>query len=384
MTESVPQLLIVDDEPPVREFLAEALEPCCARINSADSLHTALKAFESERYDVLLADICMPGGTGIDLLAVAQQLNWDCSVILMTGHAEMEQVVAGVRLHAADFLLKPFSLDTLQHSVAQSFQKLQTTRAKRIEHDLLSSGLRERTEQLQVARYQIDNSQRSALESLVATLEAREHDTYAHSFRVRAYALHLATALGYPPQHMPLFSYAALLHDIGKVAVSDVILLKPGPLNAKEFESLKTHPVVGERIVDRMGFLHGAGEIIRHHHARWDGRGYPDAISGASIPLASRLFAVADTLDAITSDRCYRRALPIADARREIERCSGTQFDPTVVRAFSKISDTVWRQLRQQADDDAAAATVAPEVNSAALLPSVAARPQLSPATPSL
>lgn len=378
MNQPVPQLLIVDDEPPVREFLSEALEPSCSLVTSVDSLPSALRAYEARPYDVLLADICMPGGTGLDLLALAQQLDWDCAVILMTGHAEMNQVVAGVRLHAADFLLKPFSLDTLQHSLTQSFQKLQTARASRLEHELLASGFRERTEQLRVARNQLNDSHRSALESLVATLEAREHETYAHSFRVRAYALHLAIAMNYPVQALPVFGYAALLHDIGKVAVSDTILLKPGPLTATEFRLLQAHSVAGERIVDRMGFLQGAGEIVRHHHERWDGRGYPDAISGTAIPFASRLFSVADTLDAMTSDRCYRGALSLTDARAEIERCSGSQFDPAIVRVFSALPDEVLLDLRRSADRDASTA-VLPEIKSGDLL-SAGALSRSSPA----
>ena len=379
MNEPVPHLLIVDDETPVRDFLTEALEPCCAGVTSVDSLHGALQAFENDQYDVLLADICMPGGTGLDLLALAQQLNWDCAVILMTGHAQMDHVVAGVRLHAADFLLKPFSLDTLQHSVEQSFEKLRQARASRLEHDMLAVGLRERTEQLQAACHLLDDSHRSALESLVATLDAREHETYTHSFRVRAYALHLALAINYPPQDLPLFGYAALLHDIGKIAVSDTILLKPGRLTPQEFTLLKNHSTVGEHIVERMGFLRGADNIIRHHHERWDGRGYPDRISGTAIPLGSRLFAVADTLDAMTSDRCYRKALTLEDARREIERCSGTQFDPSIVRVFTTISSAVLHKLRQAADRDASAAVV-PDLSSAGLPFSAAAPSQLSPA----
>lgn len=379
MDEPVPQLLIVDDELPVREFLSEALQPCCAQVMSVDSLHAALKAFESLRYDVLLADICMPGGTGLDLLALAQQLNWDCAVILMTGHAQMDHVVAGVRLHAADLLLKPFSLDALQHSVMKSFEHLQAERARRMERDVLRSGLQERTQQLQAARHLLDDSHRSALESMVATLDAREHETYAHSFRVRAYALYLATMVNYPAQELPLFSYAALLHDIGKVAISDTILLKPGPLTKKEFGVLKTHSAIGEHITERMGFLQGAGRIIRHHHERWDGRGYPDGMSGDAIPHGSRLFAIADTLDAMTSDRCYRKALSLGDARREIERCSGTQFDPSLVRTFAKIPDTVLQQLRQAADDDADAAVI-PDLSPGGLPFSAAGRSPLCPA----
>jgi len=251
----------------------------------------------------------------------------------------------------------------------------------RNEHASLTSGLRERTRQLELVRHLLSTSHRSALESLVATLDAREHETYAHSFRVRAYALHLAAALQYAADELPILSYAALLHDIGKVAISDSILLKPGPLTAKEFQMLKVHSVAGERIVDRIGFLQGAGAIIRHHHERWDGRGYPDGIAGPKIPLASRVFALADTLDAMTSDRCYRKALTLSDARREIERCSGTQFDPSVVGVFTAIPDPVLRQLRQQADTDAQAAVI-PEISSVGSPFAVAEPSRPSPATP--
>jgi cyclic di-GMP phosphodiesterase len=358
----LPRLLIVDDEPPVREFLSEALETCCASVAAVEGLPAALRAIETQEFDVLLADICMPGGTGLDLLALAHQLNWDCSVILMTGHAEMNHVVAGVRLHAADFLLKPFSLDTLQHSVQQSFQKLQSARYHRTERASLTIDLRQRTEQLKFAQHLLTDSYRATLESLVATLEAREPGTYAHSFRVRTYALHLAEALNYPKTDLPLLGYAALLHDIGKVAVCDAILLKPGQLTPEEFETLKTHSAIGERIVKRMGFLTGALKIVRHHHEAWDGRGYPDGISGTDIPLGSRIFAIADTLDAMTSNRCYREGLTIDAAREEIQRCAGTQFDPAIVQVFANVPDAVLWRLRGQADSDARAAII-PEIN---------------------
>jgi response regulator RpfG family c-di-GMP phosphodiesterase len=148
--------------------------------------------------------------------------------------------------------------------------------------------------------------------------------------------------------------------------VPDSVLLKPGPLTAAEFELLKVHSAVGERIVSRMGFLSGAAKIIRHHHERWDGKGYPDGLAGTAIPFGSRLFAVADTIDAMTSRRCYRGALTIDDARAELLRCSGTQFDPDVVITAVKIPDQTWKELRGAADTDAQSAII-PEVNPAAV-----------------
>lgn len=363
MTTLIPRILVVDDEAPIRDFLDEALRPLTDDLCTASDLHQALRCMESHPHDVMLADICMPGCSGMDLLQLSAQLHWDCTIILMTGHASLDQVVGGVRLHAADLLLKPFSLDAVTHSVTNAYEKLLLRRRTKFERDNLSTGLRERTEQLEIARQNLRDSYRSALETLVATLEARERETYAHSFRVRTYTLHLAKLMNYPKAGLLRLAYAALLHDIGKVAVNDAILLKPGPLAPQEFEVLMAHSVVGERIVSRMDFLNGASKIIRHHHERWDGRGYPDGLRALQIPFGSRLFAVADTLDAMTSERCYRGALTFADARAEIARCSGTQFDPEIVNTFLNVSEQWWKDLRLSADADAHSAII-PEINS--------------------
>jgi response regulator RpfG family c-di-GMP phosphodiesterase len=358
----ISRILVVDDEQPVREYLQEALQPLCRHICLASDLWQAMRCMESHPHDVMLADICLPGSSGINLLELSQHLRWECAMILMTGHASLDQVVNGVRLEAADFLLKPFSLETLISSVTRAYGKVQMLRSNRQEREKLATGLRRRTEELEVTRQTLRDSYRSALETLVATLEARERETYAHSFRVRAYALHLAGISHYPPTALRLLAYAALLHDVGKIAVPDAVLLKPGPLDAAEFQLLKVHPAVGERIVSRMGFLSGAAKIIRHHHERWDGRGYPDGLPGTAIPFGSRLFAVADTIDAMTSKRCYRGALTLDDARAELLRCSGTQFDPDVVINAVRVADETWKELRRSADADAQSAII-PEVN---------------------
>jgi cyclic di-GMP phosphodiesterase len=278
----------------------------------------------------------------------------------MTGHASIEQIVSSVKLHAADFLLKPFTLDALFRSVSGAYERLVCSRQQLSERYSLASGLRERTEQLEAARLSLRDSYRSALETLVATLEAREPQTYAHSFRVRSYALHLARLMNYPEAVLPRLASAAVLHDIGKIAVSDSVLLKPGPLTKAEFEVLKIHSEVGERIVRRMGFMNGAAKIIRHHHEHFDGRGYPDGLVGPQIPFGSRLFAVADTLDAMTSNRCYRNALSLDAARTEIIRCAGTQFDPAIAETFGSIAPSTWAELRAEADHDARAAIIDP------------------------
>ena len=354
----VPAILVVDDEQPVRDFLEDALQPMADHLCIAADLKQAMQCMESHAHDVLLADICMPGCSGMDLLALSVQLQWDCSVILMTGHASMDQVVNGVRLRASDFLLKPFSMETLEAAIQRAYEVLLGRRHLKIEQEKLTRGLRERTEQLETIRQALRSTYHSAIETMIATLEARESETCAHSFRVRAYALHLARQIDYPTTRLPELIYSALLHDIGKIAVSDAILLKPGPLTPQEFEILKVHSVAGEKIVSRMGFLSEAPKIIRHHHERWDGRGYPDRLQGEAIPIESRLFAIADTIDAMTSTRCYRAALTFDDARKEIERCAGTQFDPALAAVAITVPEMLWKDLRQGADSDWRAASL--------------------------
>lgn len=371
MNYCIPAILIVDDEEPVREFLKDALADSAEHVCTAGGFREALHAMELHPHDVVLCDICMPDSNGMDFLNVAAQLKWDCAVILMTGHATLDQVVGGVRLHAADFLLKPFTLDSLRRSTTKAYERLLLERQKRSEREVLASGLIERTHELEVARQTLRETCRSALESLVATLEAKEYETYAHSFRVRAYAMHLARLMNYPPPGLSNLAYAAVLHDIGKIGISDTVLLKPGPLTKEEFEMLKRHSALGQQIVGRMGFLNDVLKAIRHHHERWDGRGYPDGIRGEQIPIEARLFGVADTLDAMTSDRCYRKALTISDARAEILRESGRQFDPAVAEAALGVSDATWIELRKQADDDARSAIIRDD-------PGVPALPELA------
>lgn len=358
MNSRIPAILVVDDEAPVREYLREVLSPICDRVSVASNMGEAIRCMDERVHDVVLADICMPGSGGMDLLQLALHLNWDCNVVLMTGHARLEHVVMSVRLQAADFILKPFTQDTLTGAVQRAYNKLLINRQKRAEREVLSSGLIERTQELEFAHRSLRRSYRTTLETLVATLEAREYETYAHSFRVRAYAIHLARSMGYPQDQLTKLAYAALLHDIGKIAVSDSILLKPGPLTPQEFQVLKSHPAIGERIVSRMGFLQDASKIVRHHHERWDGLGYPDGLAGVDIPIGARLFAVADTLDAMTSTRCYRGALSLADARAEIKKNSGRQFDPAIAGLVPQVPDLTWRELRARADADAQAAII--------------------------
>ena len=197
---------------------------------------------------------------------------------------------------------------------------------------------------------ELEENYQITLEALVLAMDAREHETYAHSLRVRAYTLYLARLVSYPPALMPPLAHAALLHDIGKIAVADSILLKPGKLTEKEWVQMRRHVSAGEEILNRIPFLRPSAPVVRHHHERYDGKGYPNGVAEEQIPLGARLFSLADTLDAMTSDRAYRKARGLPEVYAEVSRERGVQFDPQVADLFLKTPQGVWQQIRDSLD----------------------------------
>jgi putative nucleotidyltransferase with HDIG domain len=185
-----------------------------------------------------------------------------------------------------------------------------------------------------------------AVGAVVTAADARDHETTGHSFRVALYAMALARAIGLPADQLKAIEWGALLHDVGKMAVPDGVLRKPGPLTANEWHIMKQHPTWGFDMLAEVSFLQPAAiEIVYSHHEHWDGQGYPRGLGGEQIPLAARVFAVVDTYDAITSDRPYRRARPHAAAMAELQRVAGQQLDPEIVAAFASLSELELRQL---------------------------------------
>lgn len=345
-----PRILVVDDEPAMRSLLAEALKSHASEVETVCDARQAIERIESGEYDMIFSDMYMPGMNGLELLACARQGGWDMAFVLITGRPEVEPVVNALRLEASDFLIKPISIAALHETVERSFRRLQLTRAARNYRDQLETNIQHRTRELAAALGQLEENFQATLEALVAALDAREHETYAHSFRVRAYTMHLARLAEFPVDMMPQLEHAALLHDIGKIAVADAILLKPGPLTPVEWIDMRKHSAVGEGILNRVSFLRPAARIVRHHHERWDGTGYPDRLHGEQIPFGARLFALADTLDAMTSDRLYRKALPRGAARSEILRCAGSQFDPKLAKLFDSVPEEAWHDLCAEVD----------------------------------
>ena len=230
-------------------------------------------------------------------------------------------------------------LETVERSAAAKEQQLERYAA-----DLRETFKRERER-----RHELRRSYMATVRALCNAVEARDAYTGKHAERVAAYGMEIARVLDAPFVDDPEVEFGFLLHDVGKVAVPDAILWKPEPLTPGERALMEQHPIVGWEILREIDFLGEAKLVVRHHHERWDGTGYPDGLSGEEIPLAARVFAVADTLDALTTDRPYRPAAGWRDARDEIHRFSGLQFDPTVVAAYDAIPDAEFERLREGA-----------------------------------
>lgn len=252
-------------------------------------------------------------------------------VVVLSGRADVRTALEGFDSAAYDLVVGPAAADLTVNSEPGSFWRSGEIRLLPAELRPLSQG------------------ERATLTALHGLIAARDLGTGAHSERVLVYAVAVARAYGIPEAELRDIEHGVMLHDIGKIGIPDSILLKPGPLSPEEWKVMRTHPEVGRRLVEHIPFLAGAVPIVYHHHERWDGNGYPAGLRGEGIPLGARIFAVADSLDAMTFDRPYSRAVPLEAAREEIARCCGTHFDPSVVSTFLAIPLEALEELRRRA-----------------------------------
>jgi len=339
------RILIVDDEASVRALLLRHFEEegteCIASPNALD----ALGMMEDQDFSLVISDIMMPGMSGTEFLRQAKKQQPETAFIMITGLMDINTAIDSMRLGAFDFITKPFKLSAIRRAVDRALERHRLLKENRCHRETLEQNIRERTLALHEALQDVEESYKITLEALVTALDAREHETRAHSQRVREYAMTLAQNLGLKHDDLVQIGRGALLHDVGKIGVRDSILLKPGKLNEEDWIEMRKHPQIGYTILQSIEFLCPAAEIVLCHHERWDGKGYPNRLAGEDIPLGARIFAVIDTLDAMTSNRPYRKALTFETAWNEILSCSGTQFDPTVVDAFIALSPESWMSI---------------------------------------
>ena len=338
------QVLLVDDDANLRALLRATFDVFDIALVEADSADAARPLIDATKPDVIVLDVMMPGTDGLEFCRElkADQATRDIGVVLLSGSDGGARVAADAA-GADAYVPKPFSPLELLAVVERLAGGLygvpfRATRKRGTEEEQLLLYARDLRHLLQLEREQRAALQRAysdTVAALASALEAKDIATRAHSQRVQSYAIELAGAIDGLIADDPSAEYGFLLHDVGKIGIPDPILRKPGPLDARETDLMRTHTILGEQMLAGIPFLQGSGlQVVRSHHERWDGEGYPDRLARDEIPVGARIFAVADALDAITSDRPYRRAAPWSRARDEIVSESGRQFDPDVVAAF--------------------------------------------------
>jgi putative nucleotidyltransferase with HDIG domain len=336
------RILIVDDEPDVRTLIARHLQDEGSECVVCPSAVDALAKMRNQHFSLVISDYMMPGMSGMEFLGRVKEQDPETAFIMITGVRDINTAIDSLRTGACDFITKPFELPAIRQAVDRALDRRRLLMENRFYREALEKKVRDRTLELNEALHDIEESYKITLEALVTALDAREHETRAHSQRVREYTMTLARDLGLKHDDLIQTGRGALLHDVGKIGVPDSILLKPGKLNEEEWMEMKKHPQIGYNVLQSIEFLSPAAEIVLCHHERWDGEGYPNGLAGCDIPLGARIFAVADTLDAMTSDRPYRKALSFDTAREEIRACSGSQFDPRVAEAFLSTPMESW------------------------------------------
>src|SRR3954466_3606948 len=329
------RILIVDDEEAIRESVASMLSIAGYRCQQACSGVEALAVLESgEEFELMLSDLMMAELDGIGLLERTKEKYPDMPVIMVTAVHDISVALAAIRNGAYDYLLKPFEREQLLATVRRALENRRLRMENRVYQSNLESLVAARTEQLRQAMRDLERSYDVTLEALGDALDLKDAETEGHSKRVTAFTIAMARAMGLNGDRIRVIARGAFLHDIGKMAIPDAILRKPGALTEDETEIMKEHCYRGYQMLRKIPFLAEAADIVYSHQEKYDGSGYPRNLKGEQITLGARIFAVADTLDAITSDRPYRAAQPTKAALTEISKFSGTPFDPTVVKTF--------------------------------------------------
>jgi putative nucleotidyltransferase with HDIG domain len=336
------RVLVVDDEPGACKLLSLIVGPPAFHCTTASSGEEALVALQREQFDAVISDLHMPGISGMELLAEVRRCYPHLAFLVTTGVDDVDVGVHAMRCGADDYLVKPLVEDAVIASLESAIHKRQLE--KQVEHyrQHLEEMVAARTAQLQDTLQQLERSYGDTLQALGAAIDLRDDETAGHSRRVCRYSLEIARAMGWSGKQLESLARGAYLHDIGKLGIPDGILLKPGPLTEGERKFMQQHVQIGFDVVKDIPFLADAAEIILMHHERYGGGGYPRGLKGEEILPGARIFAVADTLDAITSDRPYRRATSFESALDTIRRLSGSQFDPKVVNVFLNIREDIW------------------------------------------
>jgi putative nucleotidyltransferase with HDIG domain len=317
-----PNVLIVDDEPHVAELLADGLAVQGFRCFSVTDVRQARRMLLRRSFDVLVVDVYMPGASGLELLVYTRKVAPQAKVILISGVASTESLAEALHLGAYDYFQKPLDIAQLARSLREA-----------VEGTGHSSQLPLRAAKAMRLEAQVAHSSLESIGALAHAVEARDPYTGRHSEQVAHYATRLAAFLKLPKARIDRIRTASLLHDIGKIGVPDRILTKPGALTEEEFAEIRRHPRLGAEILEKISMLAEEARLVRSHHERWDGSGYPEGLAGDEIPVGAQIIHLADAMDAMLMERTYKPPFPVPKVLAELRRCAGGHFAPQLSHA---------------------------------------------------
>src|ERR1017187_2680247 len=345
------RILVVDDNDSVLEIISSMLTNAGYDCRTVTSGQKAIAALQTDgSYALLLCDLAMEDMDGFAVLQRAKRLQAHMPIVMVTAVHDISVALEAIRGGAYDYLLKPFEREQLIATVRRALENRRLTLENISYRNNLEALVLARTGLLERAMKDLERSYSLTLEALGDALDLKDAETEGHSKRVTAFTMAIARAMELPQDRRDIIARGAFLHDIGKMAIPDAILRKPGRLTPEEQMTMREHAFLGYQMLRKIPFLQEAANIVYSHQERYDGSGYPRGLKGDQIPLGARIFAVADTFDAITSDRPSRAAQSIPAARREIQKYAGRQFDPQVVETFMSIPDDLWQELRDKID----------------------------------
>ncbi|HET6450290.1 MAG TPA: HD domain-containing phosphohydrolase [Spirochaetia bacterium] len=335
-----PRILVLEDEGTIQTLVMAMLRVRGLECDMAGTVQEARELLSRSDYDIVLVDVNLPDGSGLSLV---EEHGGDPLVIVMTGSNDIQTAVQAIRDGAIDFITKPFAVGHFLQRLDKAMEEWRSRESLRGYARALETLVQIKGEELSQSSRRIDEVCDMTVQALGAALNLKDHETADHCTRVSANSVTLGAALSLSEFELKNLKWGAYLHDVGKIGIAEQLLLKKGELTAEERRIMERHPAMGDAMLRNIEFLRFAREVVLCHHESVDGTGYPRGLRGDRIPLEARIFSIMDTLDAMTSDRPYRAALPFWAAREEIVSKAGTRFDPDIVKAFLSVPESSWQ-----------------------------------------